>query len=116
MDSRIQAVVNEDAYIMPESYPAIEQQFMFFSAGAPDFPAQGPKYVLVVKGFEHGSFGDFVAYGPGLGSIDGERSVEIVRTFLLDFFDKYLRGEPSELLDGSSDDYPEVAIEASNTE
>jgi len=116
MDPRIQAVVNEDAFINPESYPAIEQPFMFFSAGTDFFPSEGPKYTVIVNGFEHGSFGDFAAFIPEIGTIDSERTVEIVRVYLLTFFDKYLKGVPSELLDGSSNAYPEVTIEAENIE
>ena len=36
------------------------------------------------------------------------RVTQIVRTYLLSFFNKYLRGEDDHLLDGPSPDYPEV--------
>jgi len=41
-------------------------------------------------------------------SLDGFRTVEIVRSYLLDFFNKYLREQPSKLLDGSDEQYPEM--------
>lgn len=43
------------------------------------------------------------------GKIDGFRATNIVRTYLVNFFDKYLKGKPSELLDGKSQQYPEVS-------
>lgn len=113
MDTRIKAVVNEDSFIAVESYPAIEQPFMFFSSGiAKSFPAQGPKYIVTVNDFEHPSFTDFVVMIPKLSNIEGKRSAEIVRVYLMTFFNKYLKGEDSELLDGTSDAYPEVTVKA----
>jgi len=44
----------------------------------------------------------------GVGSIDGFRATEIVNAHLLNFFDKYLKGKPTELLDGKSKRYKEV--------
>ena len=41
-------------------------------------------------------------------ALDGFRTVEIVRSYLLDFFNKYLKGKPSELLDGSDKRYQEM--------
>lgn len=46
----------------------------------------------------------------GVGSIDAFRVTEIVRAYLVNFFDKYLKGQPSELLDGKNMKYPEVEI------
>jgi dienelactone hydrolase len=43
-----------------------------------------------------------------LGIIDGIRVTEIVNTYLVNFFDKYLKGQPSALLDGRGKKYPEV--------
>jgi pimeloyl-ACP methyl ester carboxylesterase len=116
MDDRIKAVVNEDADIDPTSYPAVEQPFMFFSAGTPYFPSAGPNYTVLVNDFEHGSFADWPVFIPGIGSIEGQRQVEIVRAYVLAFFDKYLKGEDSGLLDGPSEAYPEVEISAKNIE
>ena len=49
------------------------------------------------------STGDF-----GTGSLDGFRATEIVRAYLVNFFNKYLKGQASELLDGENMIYPEV--------
>jgi len=44
----------------------------------------------------------------GVGSIDSFRVTKIVNAYLVNFFDKYLKGQPSELLDGQSKRYEEV--------
>jgi dienelactone hydrolase len=46
----------------------------------------------------------------GMGSIDGFRATEIVNAYLVNFFNKYLKGQPSELLDGGEHVYPEVEV------
>jgi hypothetical protein len=40
--------------------------------------------------------------------------VKIINSYMLAFFDEYLKGERSPLLDGSSPNYPEVTIEIRN--
>lgn len=42
------------------------------------------------------------------GPIDSMRVTEIVNTYLVNFFDKYLKGQPSELLDGAGKKFVEV--------
>ncbi len=46
----------------------------------------------------------------GTGSIDGFRATEIVNAYLLTFFNKYLKGLPSDLLDENDKKYAEVEI------
>jgi dienelactone hydrolase len=46
-----------------------------------------------------------------VGAIEGARAFEIISTYLLAFFDTYLKGETVALLDGASSDYPEVSFE-----
>ncbi len=48
--------------------------------------------------------------GSDVGPINGFRATEIVNAYLLNFFDKYLKGKPSELLDGGGKKYVEVEI------
>ena len=43
------------------------------------------------------------------GSIDGLRATGIANDYLVNFFNKYLKGQPSELLDGKSKRYEEVS-------
>ena len=68
----------------------------------------------------HGSFSDFdlIIDSASLQAVWGTpvsgqylrpaRVTQIVRTYLLSFFNKYLKGEDDHLLDGPSADYPEV--------
>ncbi|MFH1644399.1 MAG: hypothetical protein ABIA74_04460 [bacterium] len=43
-----------------------------------------------------------------LGSIDGFRANEIINAYLVNFFDKYLKGQSSNLLDGKENPYSEI--------
>ena len=43
-----------------------------------------------------------------LGALNGERVTEITNTYLLAFFDTYLKGKPAALLDGKQTKYAEV--------
>lgn len=46
------------------------------------------------------------------GTLNGERTVQIVDTYIVAFFDKYLKNQPSPLLNGPSRDYPEVQFKS----
>ena len=83
-------------------------------------------YTAIVRGAKHMAFCDYVLlkhasilsrvlrslHKPGdlgTGSINGFRATEIVNTYLVSFFNKYLKGQPSELFDGGERSrYPEV--------
>lgn len=45
-----------------------------------------------------------------LGSLDGERAVDIITTYVQAFMDQVLKGKTSELFDGPSDAYPEIVF------
>lgn len=49
-----------------------------------------------------------------LGSIDGERMAEITRLYTKAFFDEHLLGEEQPILDGESEEWPEVMFIYSN--
>lgn len=52
-----------------------------------------------------------------VGTIDGVRAHEVISTYVLAFFDQYVRGEDaSPLLEGNSADYPEVVLELSDAD
>lgn len=124
-DKRIQAVVTEDG-VPAFDYEPLERPVMLFASpsffemtGLSEFPSLGVNYVVWSDNFEHLSFADdpiWPAPMPMIGSLDGMRTVQIVRAYVLAFFDKYLKGEDSGLLDGPSDDYPEIEIRSQNTE
>lgn len=83
-------------------------------------------YTFCIKDFEHLDFTDIaflkftfplsklliklgiVTGSIELGSIDGFKATEIVNAYLVNFFNKYLKGQPSTLLDGTNKQYAEV--------
>jgi predicted dienelactone hydrolase len=77
-------------------------------------------YHVIVEGTRHYSFTDVILIAniqPAIyaaisskPSIDAERGERVIGDYILAFFDTYLKGEPSPLLDGASDDYPEVHL------
>lgn len=46
----------------------------------------------------------------------GQRAVEIVRAYVLAFFDKYVKEGDVPLLDGPSEEYPEINIQVRGIE
>lgn len=70
--------------------------------------------VIYVEGTEHFNFTDLQFYSPLIkltgitGDIDGKRGSLIVNRYVLDFFNKHLKGTDGKLVEGSSDMYPEV--------
>jgi dienelactone hydrolase len=86
---------------------------------------RGPKAWLNLLGSKHDTFTDFAALVPqvapilceppswiiqGIGTIDGLRAVAVERAYIGAWFDRYLRGHDSDLLNGPSPRYPEVAF------
>jgi predicted dienelactone hydrolase len=125
-DERCQAVVNEDG---PAPQDALNQPLMFMYSGRNSGmngiayqAAVGPAYSLTFNDFGHMNFTDLPLW-PSLaspemmlGRADALESVQSVSAYLLAFFDTYLKAEPSPLLDGPSDDYPDVDFRSRNTE
>ena len=79
----------------------------------------GSVYELSVKGAKHFNFSDLpLRMMPAarpifravhlIGSIDPAHGEVITNTYLLAFFDRYLKGNDSGLLNGPSPAYPEV--------
>jgi dienelactone hydrolase len=76
-------------------------------------------YTFIIKGANHIAFCDnsllkqvsifsCLVGDLGTGAINGFRMTEIVNSYLVNFFNKYLKRQPSELLDGKDNIYPEV--------
>ena len=88
--------------------------------------SENDSYTFVFNGAGHLDFSDLALYkyksfiirslvkldGSGLvlGSINGFRITNIVNTYLVSFFDKYLKGKSSILLNSNEKQYPEVRI------
>lgn len=113
LDDRIRAVLSEDGSV-PVDYEPLAQPFLLFATAPRSLPTQGPNYSVWVTGFAHASFTDYVILTPGIGSIEGKRTVEIVRAYIRAFFDRHLKGVEAPLLDGPSPDFPEVEIDTRN--
>ena len=74
-------------------------------------------YYLTVDHFYHQSFTDIALVSPLLFSkeMDAMHSVDITRSYVGAFFDQYLKGEKNHLLDGASNQYPEVRFSSEYT-
>ena len=76
----------------------------------------GASYHISIKDTRHFNFSDYAVHNIPLGlrflgllgSIDGQRGMQITRAYVRAFFDRYLNQTPSPLLQGPSNAYPEV--------
>jgi len=69
------------------------------------------RYEVTIAKTQHGHFSDFMlAIPPDKGELDARRGHAIVIAYTLAFFDKYFRGQASDLLKGPSAKYPEVTF------
>jgi hypothetical protein len=72
-------------------------------------------YEVTIAKTQHGHFSDFLLFFPkNPAELDPYRAHEIITAYTVAFFDKYLRGERSELLDAPSAEYPEVTFRKKN--
>jgi len=77
----------------------------------------GDGYYLQIPNMFHLNFTDLAYWFPitsriGLtGPIDGQRGFDILNAYSLAFFDRYLKDQSSPLLNGASQQYPEVNLE-----
>jgi hypothetical protein len=77
----------------------------------------GDGYLVLVPGMFHLNLNDTPYYSPltsvlGLtGPINPWRAHRIINAYSLAFFDRYLEGQPAELLEGPAEQYPEVLFE-----
>ncbi len=74
-------------------------------------------YNITILGTKHFNFGDMSIWGPVLvqigfiGSIDGYRMLDVTNTYVISFFNKYLKNIDSQLLESISSFYPEVIFQ-----
>jgi len=73
-------------------------------------------YLVTVRGATHGSFSDGPIIAPGRNrdiTINAERALTITNSYVLAFFDRYLKGHRQSLLkEGVSPTFPEVTLKA----
>lgn len=123
VDSRCKAGMNLDGFrAVSIRNPPQQSPFMYFSNEMLSlnivFLAQdlNDRYFVKVHGSQHWDFTDFPLLSPLVkllgetGSIDTQRMLSLTNAYVAAFFDQYLAGKPSALLQGSSKDYPEVQL------
>lgn len=124
-DSRIKAFINLDGVPLGDAIKSIiKQPFMLMvepSSKNPiiaNYHPQQKNYLTVtVKGTKHMNFtDDSVLFPIGkylgfLGSIDGEKQMQIVNDYTLSFFNKYLKGMREPLIDSLFPKYSEVTVQ-----
>lgn len=75
-------------------------------------------YFIQISGMFHANLTDVPSFSRLLswtgitGPIDGKRAHDIINAYTVAFFDKYLVSSPSNLLDGSSKQFPEVQFQS----
>src|SRR5579872_3972189 len=67
-------------------------------------------YRVTLAGAQHMSFSDVPLLERSRTAMAPERSIQIVRSYLLAFFDRYLKGSPAPLLQGGAMPFPEVTF------
>jgi predicted dienelactone hydrolase len=78
----------------------------------------GDGYYVQIPGMFHVNFTDLPYWSPLMsqigvtGPINAQRGFDIVNAYSVAFFDEELKGQPSSLLNGSSQPYPEVTFSA----
>jgi hypothetical protein len=125
LDERIKAGISEDGVSLGANEPD-DRPWLFIQAQYDPLQAytksEQPVYLLRITGFVHMSLGD-IALWSGVrktgryfsGDMTGNRAVQILNSYLVAFFDEYLKGIKQPLLDGPSPDFPEVTLKSRNT-
>ena len=102
--------INEEELWCPDCYV----NELFFKR------AESSAYQMKIRGARHSNFGDPILYGQLIQSandepaIEAKRMISIQNVYSLGFFDKYLKGLASPLLDGPSAEFPEVIFSSNN--
>lgn len=128
-DSRFKAFINLDGTPFGDSTDnIIKQPFMVLCSGtdsklkfsAAEGYSKNQKNFLVIKinGAQHMNFSDLNTIIPNigrkigvLGTISADRQEKIINTYIVSFFNKYLKGEYEPMLNQYASKYPEVKIE-----
>jgi len=123
IDKRVKAGVNVDGGLYASALEKkIPTPFMFlnskrFLGYGELFTSQTSMdcYSLSVKNSDHYNFSDYSIYPapfakPLLGTIDGNRTIQIMNVMILAFFDKYLKERQDINLIQRAKDYPEIEL------
>lgn len=122
-DERIKAVINCDGglfgdlvdttIVTPMMYMGSKRFIGYDEVFAKH--AAGDAYTLIIPEADHYDFTDvtlFLRDHPMIGTIDGSRMIKIVSDYTLAFFDTYLKGKRSKLLQADYEPYPEASFRA----
>jgi predicted dienelactone hydrolase len=125
-DERIKAFINMDGSPFGDApNRELDQPFMILTHGGDEkysiqtgYSDSEKGYTMVqIMGAKHMNFSDLNSLIPAVGRLSGflgniqkERQIEIMNHYILDFFDMYLKGKPSALLDAPTSIYPEVTV------
>ena len=133
-DDRFKAGIDIDGWPYGEQFASekmISQPFMLIQSGDEDEledivgqlifeKTSGPSYRLAVENTQHTNFWDFPLFFriyqrfDYWGSMDPIRMTEINKAFILEFFNKYLKGMDVDFLTESSEQFPDVLIISAN--
>ncbi len=133
-DPRFRAGISLDAPQVGDAVTeGFDEPFMFVFANPSEYFSQAIQsrlrnrgYNVVIDGTTHFSFTDLpvlldlggvsaaraAASGRPPGTLAAGRNLEILNTFIVAFFERHLRGQPSALLEGNTGAFPEVTFEA----
>ena len=123
-DNRIKAAISQDGLPPSFDFSRIEQPYMLFQA-EDDFADEftqfsGPTYLVASDQLIHNSFSDAFFWPHKLDLpeeiVDARRATQIIDSYVIAFFDRYLKGDEQELLQGQSEAFPEVVVESRNVE
>lgn len=131
-DTRCKSVLGMDPFMTPVSEQVLEKGlsqpafFMFSQSWMDEVNSKNNRLfaqlyehvdpvtrVIGIRGTKHYDFSDLPMLSPiapqlGLkGPLNGKRVIEIANNYLVGFFDLNLKGQPTDLFDGSSN-YPEI--------
>jgi pimeloyl-ACP methyl ester carboxylesterase len=129
-DPRLLAGINMDgSFWGPIVQTGVSAPFLIFShsnktdTSWQDFwtNSTGWKKELVLNGSQHNTFSDLPplasllgvptgSLADVLGTIDGARAFEVVGTYVVAFFDRFLKGKRGVLLNGPSVEFPEISF------
>ncbi|MEU9124361.1 alpha/beta hydrolase [Streptomyces sp. NPDC048506] len=125
-DRRVKAAVNMDGNFRYQNDLPVDRPFLML--GKPSHVPGGPdstwdktwaqltdwKRWLTIDSTEHLSFTDLATlskqFGIPLQKLDGDRVDTLTRTYIATFVDAHLRGRNAPLLDGPSQQFPEVTF------
>lgn len=119
----------EGTHLMPVARHGLDRPFLLMGSDRPTEPAwrsflghgSGWKRHLTLRGSQHQAYTDLSALLPqagvdratlekNVGTVDPARAVAAQRAYVTAFFDRWLKGRDTGLLDGPSPHYPEVGF------